>query len=232
MGAKADVDQRAIEELAEHYGAKGRAVGRLGIVVGAIAGVLVGSVPLSPLGFAWPIPSSYGFATVLVGLGVGLLLGFVIGDSRARMYHRMAEQARAQLVLEERISKSDARIAQLVAALTARARTAAPQPQPPQTQPQPQAAVLPPVVPEPAAPAPVAPVPPVVPVAPAPVQPQLRVAAAAPPLSVLPAAEAVAAPSVEPAAAEPPTEPEQQQQVAASVGTVFAAPPLSPPVSG
>jgi hypothetical protein len=121
----AAVDQRAIAELAEHYTAKGRAVGRASVAVGAVVGVLVGAVPLSPLSFVWPIPSTYGLATVLVGLGCGLLIGFVVGDSRARMYHRMAEQARAQLVLEERISKSDARVEQLVAALTARARAGA-----------------------------------------------------------------------------------------------------------
>lgn len=119
------VDQRAIAELAAHYGAKGRAVGRASVVAGAVVGVLVGSVPLSPLSFAWPIPSNFGLATVLVGLGCGTLIGFVVGDSRARMYHRMAEQARAQLVLEERISRSDARIEQLVSALTARARAVA-----------------------------------------------------------------------------------------------------------
>ncbi len=135
MGAA--VDQRAIAELAEHYGAKGRAVGRASVAVGAVVGVLVGTVPLSPLSFVWPIPSSFGLATVLVGLGCGLLIGFVVGDSRARMYHRMAEQARAQLVLEERISRSDARVEQLVAALTARARAVAPPtaaPAPPVTQ--------------------------------------------------------------------------------------------------
>jgi hypothetical protein len=122
------VDQRAIAELVEYYGTKGRAVGRTSIAAGAVVGVLVGAVPLSPLSFAWPIPGSYGLATVLVGLGCGLLIGFVVGDSRGRMYYRMAEQARAQLVLEDRIARSDARIEQLVAALTARARAVAEQP--------------------------------------------------------------------------------------------------------
>src|SRR5688500_18634376 len=121
VGAATDVEKRAIEELVEHYRAKGRAVGRAGVAVGASAGVLVGAVPLSPLAFAWPIPSSFGFATVLGGLVAGLLLGFVIGDTRARMYHRMAEQARLQLELEQRLSQSDLRMAQLVAALSSRA---------------------------------------------------------------------------------------------------------------
>jgi hypothetical protein len=154
----AAVDQRAIAELAEHYNAKGRAVGRASVAVGAVVGVLIGAVPLSPLRFAWPIPSSFGLATVLVGLGCGLLIGFVVGDSRGRMYHRMAQQARAQLVLEERISQSDARIEQLVAALTARARAVTP---PPAAAPAPAVSLAPtpptllrPPTPEPAASAP------------------------------------------------------------------------------
>lgn len=167
------VDQRAISELVEHYSAKGRAVGRGSIAAGAVAGVLVGAVPLSPLSFAWPIPSSFGLATVLVGLGCGLLIGFVVGDSRGRMYYRMAEQARAQLVLEERVARSDARIEQLVAALTARARAATP---------------VPPVGPVPAAvPVPAAAPAPAVALAPAPPTPLRppapRAAASAPPLS-------------------------------------------------
>lgn len=143
------VDQRAISELVEHYGAKGRAVGRGSVAIGAAAGVLVGAVPLSPLAFAWPIPSSFGFATVLLGLGCGLLIGFVVGDARSRMYYRMAEQARAQLVLEERIAKSDARIEQLVAALTARARAVTP---PQAAAPQPPVHAAPPTEPSPAPP--------------------------------------------------------------------------------
>ena len=108
----------------------------------------MGSVPVSPLRAAWPIPTNYGFATMLGGLFVGVLIGYVIGDGRARLYHRMAEQARLQLQLEERISENDLRMTQLLTALTARAaaavqaQAAAPPPQPPvvQRQPQPVAA--------------------------------------------------------------------------------------------
>jgi hypothetical protein len=132
-----------------HYEAKARAVGRLGVAIGAITGAAVGSVPLSPLRAAWPIPSNFGFATILGGLFVGVMIGYVIGDGRAQLYHRMAEQARLQLLLEERVSDNDERMAQLLTALTARAAAAlqaqaAPQPQQPQVvppKPQPVAAV-------------------------------------------------------------------------------------------
>ena len=125
VGAEKEAAQQAVEELVVHYQAKARAVSRSGVAIGAFTGVLVGSVPLSPLRAAWPIPSSYGFATLLGGLIVGLLVGYVIGDPRGRLYQRMAEQARLQLQLEQRISQNDARMAQLLTALTARAAAAA-----------------------------------------------------------------------------------------------------------
>jgi len=117
VGAEKDAAQQAVEELAVHYQAKARAVSRAGVAIGAFAGVLVGSVPLSPLRAAWPIPSSYGFATLLGGLIVGVLLGHALVE--------LAEQARLQLQLEQRISRNDACMAQLLTALTARAAAAA-----------------------------------------------------------------------------------------------------------
>jgi hypothetical protein len=127
VGAENEATQKAVEELVAHYQAKARAVSRGGVAIGAFAGVLVGSIPLSPLRAAWPIPSSYGFATLLGGLVVGVLIGYVIGDPRGKLYQRMAEQARLQLQLEQRISKNDARMGQLLTALTARATAAAQQ---------------------------------------------------------------------------------------------------------
>ena len=65
------------------------------------------------------------------------MIGYVIGDGRAQLYHRMAEQARLQLQLEERVSENDTRMAQLLTALTARAAAAAQaQAAPPPPQPQ------------------------------------------------------------------------------------------------
>jgi hypothetical protein len=187
VGAEKEEGQEAVEALVAHYEAKARAVSRAGVAVGAFAGVLVGSIPLSPLRAAWPIPSSYGFATLLGGLVVGVLIGYVVGHPRGKLYQRMAEQSRLQLQLEQRISQNDARMAQLLTALTARAAAAAPRPSPPQPQPQ-----QPPPVPT------VAPIQPVV-LAPQPLQaappptdfdappPRLRtVAAVEPPASPAP----------------------------------------------
>jgi hypothetical protein len=139
-----DAAQRAVEELVAHYESRARAVSRAAVAVGAVAGVLVGAIPLSPLRDAWPIPTSYGLATLLGGLVVGLLIGYVIGDPRAKLYLRMAEQARLQLQLEQRLSQNDARMAQLLTALTARAAAAA-QRTPP-APPPPAAERVPPVV--------------------------------------------------------------------------------------
>ena len=119
-----EASHSAVEELVAHYEAKARAVSRTGVAIGAFAGVLVGSIPLSPIRAAWPIPSSYGFATLLGGLVVGVLIGYVVGDPRGKLYQRMAEQARLQLQLEQRISQNDARMGQLLTALTARAAAA------------------------------------------------------------------------------------------------------------
>jgi hypothetical protein len=181
VGHERDAAQQAVEELVAHYEQKARAVGRAGVAVGAFVGVAIGSIPLGPLRAAWPIPSTYGFATLLGGLVVGVLIGYVIGDPRAKLYQRMAEQARLQLQLEQRISQNDMRMAQLLTALTARAAAAA------QRAPEPVAAPAPPA---PAPPAPIAVAPPP---APEPVyasaQPRLRtvppptVAPVAPPLS-------------------------------------------------
>ena len=155
MATERDDAHKAVEELVAHYQAKARAVSRAGVAVGAFAGVLVGSIPLSPLRAAWPIPSSYGLATVLGGLVVGVLIGYVIGDPRAKLYQRMAEQARLQLQLEQRLTQNDARMAQLLTALTARAAAAAQRPAPPLP--------VPPVTP-------VQPMPPAQPLQPVPVQ--------------------------------------------------------------
>jgi hypothetical protein len=54
------------------------------IVVGAVFGGLVGATPLTSLVTAWAIPSEYGVATVIAGVALGALVGFVLGEGRAR----------------------------------------------------------------------------------------------------------------------------------------------------
>lgn len=242
MTPEKEAAQQAVGELVAHYQGKARAIGRAGIAIGAFIGVLVGSVPLSPLESVWPIPATFGFATVLAGLGIGVLIGYVIGETRARMYNRMAEQARLQLDLEARLSQSDARMSQLLTALTARAHAAKRQAAAPAAPPEPvapPASVAPPAPPVAAAapqplftPPPVAP--PVAPApsvyeAPAPVEPVQA--------PQLPPVEPALAPAYQPAAAAP--EPAvaaaphlTQVPPPAPLGASQGLPPLSPPVSG
>src|SRR4051812_20362900 len=68
---------------------------RLGaIVFGALVGLVLGSVPASPLGTYLPVPSSFVVATLLVGAAIGALFGHTIGTSRA-----LDIRVQAQLVL-------------------------------------------------------------------------------------------------------------------------------------
>jgi hypothetical protein len=190
VGAEKEAAQKAVEELVALYQAKARAVSRAGVAVGAFTGVAVGAIPLSPLRAAWPIPSTYGFATLLGGLVVGVLIGYVIGDPRAKLYQRMADQARLQLQLEQRISQNDARMAQLLTALTARAAAAARQTTP---APPPQPVYAPPPLP------PVQPAQHVQPVPALPQEPEPVYAAPPPRLRTVAAAEpAQAAPPLSP----------------------------------
>jgi hypothetical protein len=143
MDPTREAAQRAVQELAAHYRTKARDVARAGVATGAIVGLVVGAVPLTPLRFAWPIPGEYGYATTLIGLGLGILIGYVVGDGRAQLYQRMAEQAKLQLKLEERLSANDARIAALVAELQ-EVRDPGP---PPEPAPRPHLTVAPPLTP-------------------------------------------------------------------------------------
>ena len=82
-------------EKIERYAAllERRAVAvRRGLTLGGgLVGALFGSVPLTPLGDAWPIPSIFGFATLIGGAAVGALIGYVVGDGRAEMLRLHAQ---------------------------------------------------------------------------------------------------------------------------------------------
>ena len=64
----------------------------ISVVGGASLGAAFGAVPLTPLGAHWPIPSTFGPATMLVGALCGAAIGYVIGDNRA-FRHRLQAQA-------------------------------------------------------------------------------------------------------------------------------------------
>jgi len=49
---------------------------------------------------AWPIPSIFGVATLIVGAVLGGIIGYTIGDARAFGYRIQAQSALCQLQIE------------------------------------------------------------------------------------------------------------------------------------
>lgn len=154
-----DYEPRVIEQFAENLYKKASAFVVGSVVVGAALGAAFGAVPLTSLGAAWPVPSMFGFFTLLVGGIFGGAIGYVIGDTRSFGYRLQAQTSLCQLQTERNTAA--------LAAAVAAARTAAPRAQrpPEQAQSQPQAPA-PPATPQarPTPPAPPAP----------PAQPQAR----------------------------------------------------------
>ena len=86
-----------IERFAARLERRARAVQRGFTIFGAVLGAAFGSVPLTPLGAAWPIPHLFGFTTVAVGLGAGAVVGFAVGQGRAELYRLHAQTTLCQL---------------------------------------------------------------------------------------------------------------------------------------
>ena len=87
-----DYDPTVIEVAARRLYEKATASLIVSIVAGASLGAAFGAVPLTPLGEAWPIPSTFGPATMLLGALAGAAIGYVVGDNRA-FRHRLQAQA-------------------------------------------------------------------------------------------------------------------------------------------
>jgi hypothetical protein len=100
MGSKIDYDPYVIEAFAESLYRKAAAARRGSTAVGVVLGGAFGGVPLTSLGEAWPIPQSFGFATLMVGAIVGALIGHVIGDARAFGYKLQAQAALCQVEIQ------------------------------------------------------------------------------------------------------------------------------------
>lgn len=133
-----DYNPGIIEEAAQRLYGKATSALVGSVAFGACLGLAFGAVPLTSLGSAWPIPSSFGFATLLAGGIVGAAIGYVIGDARAFGYKLQAQATLSQLHLE----RNTAATAEALALLT-RVRPSRMQPQQvqqprPQPEPQPQ----------------------------------------------------------------------------------------------
>ncbi|HEX6490824.1 MAG TPA: hypothetical protein VF002_05575 [Gaiellaceae bacterium] len=122
----AGYDPKIIERFAEQLLRKADTV-RVGFAVGGgIFGVVVGSVPLTPLKSIWGVPAGFGLATIIVGALLGILLGYVIGEGRAFHYRVQAQNAIFQLEIERRVTSA---VAEAVAnSLPARAQAETPAP--------------------------------------------------------------------------------------------------------
>jgi hypothetical protein len=147
-----------IEEYAARLYRRASSMGVGAAVTGAVVGAFFGAIPLTSLGDAWPIPSAFGFATMLVGLVAGALIGWVIGDARGFGYRLQAQSALCQL-------QSERNTAAMARAIDVRRRATAPPPPAPVATPAPVAAPAPLAQP---APMPVRPPAPVVQAPPAP----------------------------------------------------------------
>jgi hypothetical protein len=97
-------DPRVIEQFAENLYRKASSFVVGSVVVGAALGAAFGSVPLTSLGDSWPVPSVFGFATLLVGGIFGAVIGYVIGDTRSFGYRLQAQSALCQLQAERNMA--------------------------------------------------------------------------------------------------------------------------------
>lgn len=89
-----EYDPRIIQRHASKLYAKASAVVAGSAVVGGFAGD------------AWPVPSAFGFATLLFGGVAGTLVGYVIGDARSFGYRLQAQSALCQVQLERNLAQA------------------------------------------------------------------------------------------------------------------------------
>jgi hypothetical protein len=97
-------DPRVIEQFAENLYRKASSFVVGSVVVGAALGAAFGAVPLTSLGDSWPVPSIFGFATLLIGGIFGGVIGYVIGDTRSFGYRLQAQSALCQLQAERNMA--------------------------------------------------------------------------------------------------------------------------------
>ncbi|MEX2211516.1 MAG: hypothetical protein WD689_07110 [Gaiellaceae bacterium] len=114
MSQLAEYDPTVISDAARRLYGKASASLVGSVAFGALLGAAFGAVPLTSLGDAWPIGSGFGFATLLGGLLVGGVIGYVIGDTRALGYRLQAQGMLSQLQLERNTAETASALRLLV----------------------------------------------------------------------------------------------------------------------
>lgn len=146
-------DPRIIEQFAEYLYGKATAFMVGSVVCGVVFGMAVGAVPLTSLGETWPIPSMFGFVTMLLGGVFGGVIGYSIGDARSFGYKLQAQTALLQLEMERNAAETAYLMQLLVEGGEETPRTSAtsaPASQPARFVPEPAAAPTPAPAPAPA----------------------------------------------------------------------------------
>src|SRR5438067_6526388 len=95
----AEFDPTVIERHVAYLYRRAAALTRGSVVVGAAFGAAVGALPLTPWS-RWPVPHMFGVASLLFGALAGLMIGYVVGDSRATSVRLQAQLVLHQLQLE------------------------------------------------------------------------------------------------------------------------------------
>src|SRR5579859_1750932 len=95
----AEFDPTVIERHAVYLYRRAAALTRGSMVVGTAFGAALGAYPLTPWSH-WPVPHMFGAATALFGALAGLMIGYVVGDSRATGIRLQAQLVLHQLQLE------------------------------------------------------------------------------------------------------------------------------------
>jgi hypothetical protein len=90
-------DPRVIERFAEGAYRRANAIFTGCVAGGVVLGAIFGATPLTPLGDSWPIPQTFGFATMLLGAVVGGMIGYVVGDTRSALCRLQGQTALAQV---------------------------------------------------------------------------------------------------------------------------------------
>lgn len=135
-----DYDPGVIEAFAERLYDKAAAFVVGSVVAGAALGTAFGAVPLTSLGEDWPIPSTFGFATMLIGAIAGAVIGYRVGDVRSFSYKLQAQAALCQLQIERNTAAAAGLVVSESAPVPARAPEAPSVPvpvAPPALQPEP-----------------------------------------------------------------------------------------------